>query len=510
MLMSLMLLNNENYWYKLRNNNVDTTKINHVSLCSGYGGIDLGLRSVLPTVRTIAYVEIEAFACANLVEKMESKQLDEAPIWTNLKTFDARPFSGQVDILSGGFPCQPFSHAGQQKSTDDPRHLFPDIERIILECEPRIIFLENVEGIISSKLGGEPDTSVLKHVLERLEALGYRATASIFSAEEVGAPHRRKRVFIAGVRELPNNDSERLVRESESNSKEETLEEQRWGDTDGQGAEELANTHRDSCRQRKPRRAVGELRQESEGLQGGESEGKTRQEFRGGGTEGRGINMGNTTSDGFDKGKSDKEARRIDRCCETGGVQESAGGCSELGDTQHDGSLAKSKLRGDEEASDCGRTEKSGTPKQSSGADRSADVSSVSGCEGGEQSGELADTNNCGGGEDWMPAKLRTGGSIESSRDGGECCPRENDQEREGMFPSRPGEPQQWWEAPRTIGEDEEVITPVGLPDDAGFGVPADLVHSSRIDSLRLLGNGVVPATASKAFVVLMDKLNES
>ena len=143
---------------------MDTTQINHLSLCSGYGGIDLGLRRVLPTCRTIAYVEIEAFACANLVEKMESKQLDAAPIWTNLKTFDARPFRGQVDILSGGFPCQPFSHAGQRKGTDDPRHLFPDIERIILECEPRIIFLENVEGIIHAKYGGT-EQSVLHHVL---------------------------------------------------------------------------------------------------------------------------------------------------------------------------------------------------------------------------------------------------------------------------------------------------------------------------------------------------------
>jgi DNA (cytosine-5)-methyltransferase 1 len=178
---------------------VDITETTHISLCSGYGGIDLGLRRVLPDVRTIAYVEIEAFACANLVEKMESQQLDEAPIWTNLKSFDAKPFQGKVDILSGGFPCQPFSAAGQRKGTDDPRHLFPDIERIILECTPNIVFLENVEGIISAKYAGEDNTSVLKYVLERLEKMGYTATAGVFSAEELSAPHRRKRVFICGI-----------------------------------------------------------------------------------------------------------------------------------------------------------------------------------------------------------------------------------------------------------------------------------------------------------------------
>jgi DNA (cytosine-5)-methyltransferase 1 len=177
-------------------------------MCSGYGGIDLGLRRVLPNVRTIAYVEIEAFAVANLVEKMESPEeyLDAAPVWTNLKTFNAKPFRGMVDILSGGFPCQPFSCAGQRKGTEDPRHLFPDIERIIGECEPSIVFLENVEGIISAKYGGEDGTSVLKYVLERLEKLGYTATAGVFSAIECGAPHQRKRVFICGVSNARRND----------------------------------------------------------------------------------------------------------------------------------------------------------------------------------------------------------------------------------------------------------------------------------------------------------------
>ena len=181
---------------------MDTTKentITHLSLCTGYEGIGKGLRRVLPNVREIAYVEIEAFAIANLVNKMETQQLDAAPIYTNLKTFPYGKFRGQVDILSGGFPCQPFSQAGARKATEDPRHLFPYIAEGIRECQPRIVFLENVEGIISAKTtDGE---SVLRYVLRTLEGLGYKATAGIFSASEVGFPHQRKRVYILGYSE---------------------------------------------------------------------------------------------------------------------------------------------------------------------------------------------------------------------------------------------------------------------------------------------------------------------
>jgi hypothetical protein len=88
------------------NNYVDTTEITHISLCSGYGGIDLGLRRVIPNLRTVAYSEIEAFACELLLARMESGQLDAAPIWSDLKTFPWSEFSGKVDILSGGYPCE--------------------------------------------------------------------------------------------------------------------------------------------------------------------------------------------------------------------------------------------------------------------------------------------------------------------------------------------------------------------------------------------------------------------
>ena len=169
---------------------MDTSQTTHLSLCSGYGGIDLGLRRVIPNLRTVAYAEIEAFACENLLARMEGGQLDAAPIWSDLKSFPWEQFSGLVDILSGGYPCQPFSAAGLRKGTDDPRHLWPFISSGIQILRPRLCFFENVEGHIS--LG-------LREVIADLESLGYETTWGIFSAAECGAPHQRKRVFIMAV-----------------------------------------------------------------------------------------------------------------------------------------------------------------------------------------------------------------------------------------------------------------------------------------------------------------------
>jgi DNA (cytosine-5)-methyltransferase 1 len=173
-----------------------------ISFCSGYGGIERGLELAGVNHRVIAYVEIEAFAIANLVAKMESGQLDAAPIWTDLKTFPAHLFRGAVDIITGGYPCQPFSSAGERKGEDDPRHLWPKIREHIETIRPDRCFFENVEGHIS--LG-------LSSVISDLEADGYRTTWGIFSAREVGAPHQRKRVYI-----LADTDSSR---QQQSNQK---------------------------------------------------------------------------------------------------------------------------------------------------------------------------------------------------------------------------------------------------------------------------------------------------
>jgi len=175
-----------------------------ISFCSGYGGIERGLDLAGVEHRVIAYVEIEAFAIANLVNKMERGLLPPAPIYTDIKTFPAKLFRGRVDIITGGYPCQPFSAAGQRKGADDPRHLWPHIRRHIESIRPVRCFFENVEGHIS--LG-------LSSVISDLEEDGYRSAWGIFSAREVGAPHQRKRVFILG-------DSKGLQRNGSENNRE--------------------------------------------------------------------------------------------------------------------------------------------------------------------------------------------------------------------------------------------------------------------------------------------------
>ena len=184
--------------------------IPYISLCSGYEGIGLGLHRCIPNLRCVAYCEREAFAIANLVAKMESGLLDAAPVFTDVTNFpwaDYAPYMAG-GILSFGWPCQPVSCAGKRKATEDERWLFDIIADGISILRPGMLFAENVEGLLSASM---PDgSSVFGHCIERLESLHYKVAAGIFSASEVGAPHQRKRVFIlanlkcAGLERLYN------------------------------------------------------------------------------------------------------------------------------------------------------------------------------------------------------------------------------------------------------------------------------------------------------------------
>lgn len=158
-----------------------------MSLCSGYEGLGIGLKRAIPNLRTVCYVENEAFACANLVAKIKEGFLDDAPIWDDIKDFDAKPFAGMVDIIHSRFPCQPFSFAGRRQGESDPRHLWPFIAGIVAAVEPVWCFFENVGGHLS--LG-------FPAVYRDLRNLGYSVEAGLFTAAEVGAPHRRTRLFI--------------------------------------------------------------------------------------------------------------------------------------------------------------------------------------------------------------------------------------------------------------------------------------------------------------------------
>lgn len=169
---------------------INDESIKIISLCTGIGGLERGIKRTGWPIRTVCYVEIEAFICANLVAGMEAGLLDEAPIWTNLKTFDGKPFRNKIHGIIGGYPCQPFSNAGLRKGLDDPRHLYPFISGIIEATRPIFCFFENVEGHLAMGY----DT-----VYKDLRRMGYKVEAGIYSAEEVGAPHQRNRLFILAV-----------------------------------------------------------------------------------------------------------------------------------------------------------------------------------------------------------------------------------------------------------------------------------------------------------------------
>ena len=119
----------------------NTEELTVLSLCSGYGGLDIGLARAVQNPLRIVAVEIEAFALANLVAKVEQGKMAIEAMYPDLRTFPAGQFRECFDILTAGYPCQPFSVAGKRKGTDDPRHLWPYIERIIKAVRPVWYFL---------------------------------------------------------------------------------------------------------------------------------------------------------------------------------------------------------------------------------------------------------------------------------------------------------------------------------------------------------------------------------
>ena len=158
-----------------------------LSICTGYGGIELGLKPIMPRIRTVCYVENEVGASKILGARIRDGILDDAPIWTDLRTFDAKAWRGKIHLVTGGFPCQPHSIAGKKRGADDPRELSGEVLRIAEELGCPTLFLENVETIKRFYW----DT-----IRPQLHRLGYKTKEGIFSAEEAGAPHRRRRFFI--------------------------------------------------------------------------------------------------------------------------------------------------------------------------------------------------------------------------------------------------------------------------------------------------------------------------
>jgi len=173
----------------------------HLDLFSGIGGFSLASERVWPDIKHV-FCEIDPFCQAVL-----KKHWPTSKIYGDIRTItntggsksgglsgnereEVSPFRG-CDLLTGGFPCQPFSHAGRRKGTADDRHLWPEMRRVIQELSPRWVVGENVRGLLSIEGG-----MVFESVCTDLEALGYEVQPFVIPACAINAPHRRDRVWI--------------------------------------------------------------------------------------------------------------------------------------------------------------------------------------------------------------------------------------------------------------------------------------------------------------------------
>jgi len=161
-------------------------KQNELALFAGAGGGILG--SVLSGHRVVCAVEIEPYCREVLLRRQEDKTLPPFPIWDDIRTFDGKAWCGKVDIISAGFPCQPFSVAGRQKGKDDERNMWPDTIRIIREVQPKCCLLENVPGLLNF--------AYIRQVFGDLAESGFNCEWDCISAASQGAPHIRDRLWI--------------------------------------------------------------------------------------------------------------------------------------------------------------------------------------------------------------------------------------------------------------------------------------------------------------------------
>jgi len=197
-----------------------------LDLFSGIGGFSLGLEST-GYFKTIAFCEKDEFC-----QKVLKKHWKDIPIESEIRNVKGSNY--KADIITGGFPCQPFSVAGKRKGTDDDRYLWDETIRVIRETKPRWFIGENVEGIINIQ-----DGMVLRQVQNDLEAEGFQVQSLVIPASGIGAWHQRKRVWII-AHSNSNRDRHEITK---SNGEEKEIQREHRKENSSTGKFIGADTH---------------------------------------------------------------------------------------------------------------------------------------------------------------------------------------------------------------------------------------------------------------------------
>ena len=231
-------------------------KLKHLDLFSGIGGFSLGLEAT-GYFDTVAFCDYDPYC-----QKVLRKHWPWVTIYDDVKELNSERLQAnghnKIDIITGGYPCQPFSIAGRQKGEQDPRHVWPEMFRLVKELRPTWVIGENVSGHI--KLG-------LDTVLENLESEGYSARAFSISASSIGAVHQRERVWILAHSRCTQHEGSFFGSQDEDETGKETTNKfERSSETsyfDVADTEGIVSNGREHRQHTEERKTEGQVRRES-------------------------------------------------------------------------------------------------------------------------------------------------------------------------------------------------------------------------------------------------------